>query len=161
MEKAIWPALIAFALQLIICPVMIPLLHKLKFGQYIREEGPKEHQKKAGTPTMGGIAILLTFTIGALCFMKGHVGTILPLVLLTWGMGLIGLADDLLKIIFKHNEGLKAWQKFGLQFIVAIGFVIYLAASKFGTEIQVPFGGTWNLKFFYYILNAKNFLAIP
>ena len=152
MKDYILPALIAFALQLVICPIMIPLLHRLKFGQYIREEGPAAHQKKAGTPTMGGIAILVTFTIGALFFLKDNKGTV-PLILLTWGMGLIGMADDLLKIVFKNNDGLKAWQKFGMQIIVAVAFVIYLGISKNGTEILVPWSDkTWDLHFFYYIL---------
>ena len=148
----VWPAIVAFVLQLIICPFMIPMLHKLKFGQYIREDGPKEHMKKAGTPTMGGIAILIAFSIALLCFMKDS-ERVIPLLLLTWGMGLIGLADDLLKIVFKHNEGLKPWQKFGLQFLVAILFVVYLGATHFGTEIQVPFSSrTWDLGFMYYVL---------
>ena len=151
MTKIVWPAIIAFLLQMIVCPIMIPLLHKLKFGQYIREEGPKEHQKKAGTPTMGGISFLLVFTVAVLFFLKGQTYT-WPLILLTWGMGLIGLADDLLKIVFKHNEGLKAWQKFGLQFIVAILFAVYLGASGFGTEILVPFTRkVWDMGFLYYI----------
>lgn len=149
MAQMIWPALIAFGLQLIICPIMIPLLHKLKFGQYIREDGPKEHMKKAGTPTMGGISFILAFTVAALCFFRGQ-DNVIALILLTWGMGLIGLADDLLKIVFKNNDGLKAWQKFGLQFLVAILFVVYLHVSGFGTEIRNPFGpGTWDLKWFY------------
>ncbi len=152
MKSYILPALIAFALQMVACPVLIPLLHKLKFGQYIREEGPAAHQKKAGTPTMGGIAILLTFTITALFFLKGNKGTI-PLILLTWGMGLIGMADDLLKIVFKNNDGLKAWQKFGMQILVAIAFVIYLGVSGVGTKIQVPWSDKMlDLHFLYYIL---------
>ncbi|MCR5004366.1 MAG: phospho-N-acetylmuramoyl-pentapeptide-transferase [Clostridiales bacterium] len=152
MKSYILPALIAFALQMVVCPVLIPLLHKLKFGQYIREEGPAAHQKKAGTPTMGGIAILLTFTIAALFFLKGNKGTI-PLILLTWGMGLIGMADDLLKIVFKNNDGLKAWQKFGMQILVAIAFVIYLGVSGVGTKIQMPWSDKMlDLHFLYYIL---------
>lgn len=152
MKAYILPALIAFALQMVLCPIMIPMLHKLKFGQYIREEGPAAHQKKAGTPTMGGIAILLAFTISALFILKGNKGT-LPLILLTWGMGLIGMADDLLKIVFKNNDGLKAWQKFGMQIIVALAFVIYLGVSGVGTQIQVPWSDKpLDLHFFYYIL---------
>ena len=68
METAIFPALIAFVMQLILCPILIPMLHRLKFGQYIREEGPKSHQKKAGTPTMGGIAIMLSLIVGCVFF---------------------------------------------------------------------------------------------
>ncbi len=151
MPEMIWPALIAFALQMVVCPIMIPMLHKLKFGQYIREDGPKEHMKKAGTPTMGGISFLITFTIAALCFLRGQKGVI-PLILLTWGMGLIGLMDDLLKIVFKHNEGLKAWQKFGLQILVAVLFAVYLHVSDFGTEIRIPFAsGEWDMKGFFYV----------
>ena len=62
-KSAVIPAIIAFVAQILLCPVFIPLLHKLKFGQYIRAVGPKEHQKKAGTPTMGGIMILISLTL--------------------------------------------------------------------------------------------------
>ena len=70
METAIFPALIAFVMALICCPILIPMLSRLKFGQYIREEGPKSHQKKAGTPTLGGIAIILCMVVGCVFFCR-------------------------------------------------------------------------------------------
>lgn len=151
MEKVVYPALIAFVLEIIVCPILIPMLSRLKFGQYIREDGPKSHQKKAGTPTMGGIAILLCFTVGALVFAKGN-SLAAPILLVTLGFGLIGLIDDSIKTILKHNEGLKAWQKFGLQFLAAILFAVYLKKAGISTDVEVPFFHvTWHMGWFYYV----------
>ncbi|MBC8543818.1 MAG: phospho-N-acetylmuramoyl-pentapeptide-transferase [Clostridia bacterium] len=150
-EQAVYPAIIAFILELILCPLFIPLLSKLKFGQYIRAEGPKEHLKKAGTPTMGGIVILLSLTIASLFFMKGN-QEFWPVLLITWGFGLIGLLDDFIKVVMKHNLGLKAWQKFSLQLIVAGLFALYLYRSGFSTRVEIPFTGgkAVDLKVWFY-----------
>ena len=151
MNISIMAALIAFVAQLFLCPIGIPMLHRLKFGQYIRAEGPKEHQKKAGTPTMGGIMILISLTLGVvLCF---HFDSeILAALLITWGFGLIGFLDDYIKVVKKNNEGLKPLQKWVLQCLVAGLFVLYLAMNGYRTAIDIPFfGWTWELGFFYYI----------
>ena len=151
MNISIMAALIAFVAQLFLCPIGIPRLHRLKFGQYIRAEGPKEHQKKAGTPTMGGIMILISLTLGVvLCF---HFDSeILAALLVTGGFGLIGFLDDYIKVVKKNNEGLKPLQKWVLQCLVAALFVLYLAMNGYRTAIDIPFfGWTWELGFFYYI----------
>ena len=108
------PALTGFVLSVILTKQLIPVLHRLKFGQYEREEGMASHQKKAGTPTMGGIAFVIALVITCLVFMKGN-PRMFPVLFLTVGFGLIGFLDDFLKIAKKENEGLKAWQKFILQ----------------------------------------------
>lgn len=151
MEKIVYPALIAFVLEIILCPILIPMLHRLKFGQYIREDGPKEHQKKAGTPTMGGIAILICFVAGALVFAKGNT-LAAPILLVTLGFGLIGLLDDFIKVVMKHNEGLKEWQKFGLQILFAVLFAVYLNKAGYSTDVKIPFiNVTWHMGWLYYV----------
>ncbi len=146
------PALGGFAASVVLGYILIPMLHRLKFGQYIREEGPEAHKKKAGTPTMGGVVFLLAFVIGSLFGLKAYPQFYI-VVVMTFAMGIVGMLDDLLKIVFKHNEGLKPWQKFGLQFIAACGFAYYLYANGYGTAITFHLiNKTVDLGFFYYIL---------
>ena len=137
-KSAIIPAIIAFAAQILLCPICIPLLHRLKFGQYIRAEGPKEHQKKAGTPTMGGIMILISLTLGVVLYFRFN-SQIVAALLVTWAFGLIGFLDDYIKVVKKDNEGLKPLQKWTLQCLVAALFVVYLWRSGIGTAIEIPF----------------------
>ncbi len=137
---------ISLVLGVVLCKVLIPVLHKFKFGQNVREEGPKEHLKKAGTPTMGGIAIVIAFCVGALAFCGISKYTI-PVVICTVLFGLIGFLDDYLKIKKKQSEGLKAWQKMGLQIIVTVMLLVYIICfTKNGTETIVPFFGTVDFK---------------
>ena len=131
--------IVAFIISVILCKLGIPVLHKLHFGQYIREEGPKEHQKKSGTPTMGGIMFILAIVISCCFFMKKY-PLIIPVVIFMVLFGAIGFTDDYLKKIKKKNEGLKSWQKLGLQFIVTTAFVIYVYNnSELGTSVYIPF----------------------
>ncbi len=139
--------LIAFGISVVLCPIVIPLLKKLKFGQYIREEGPEAHKSKSGTPTMGGLVILCSVTITSLIFVKAHT-EILPILFLTLGFGLIGFLDDYIKVVMKRNLGLRAWQKMLLQIIVTGLFIFYLLQyTDVGTEVIIPFTGgqTWDL----------------
>ena len=142
---------LAFLICVILSPFFIPFLRKLKFGQYIREEGPESHKAKTGTPTMGGIIILIAAAIASLFFMKGH-PDLVAIVLVTLGYGIIGFLDDFLKIKHKDNLGLKAWQKM-LGLIVVTGlFIWYLLCIKgISTETIVPFmdGYKWDLKWLY------------
>ena len=143
---------ISFVLGLIICPILIPVLKKLKFGQNIREEGPSSHLKKSGTPTMGGIMILIAFLAGSLPFIgsDGHMWFIIAGTVL---FGLIGFADDMLKIRRHQSEGLIVLQKMGLQVIVTIAITLYIAlGTDMGTNLMVPFVGTVDFKFWYYPL---------
>lgn len=140
METTIVAGIIAaFLLSTILCPVMIPFLKKLKFGQYIREEGPKEHMKKTGTPTMGGLVILAGSLIPSLFFL-GSCPNILPVLFMTAGFGFIGFLDDYIKVVMKRNLGLRPGQKMLLQIGVTAVFAVYLLKfMKMGTSMIVPF----------------------
>ena len=141
------PALVGFVLSALLTKQLIPVLHRLKFGQYEREEGMASHQKKAGTPTMGGIAFLIALVITCLIFLKGN-GRMLPVLFLTVGFGLIGFLDDYLKIVKKENEGLKVGQKLILQVVVTGIFGAWmLYGAKIGTTVILPFTGgqTWTM----------------
>lgn len=140
MNKEIISAIIiSFAISVILCPVVIPFLQKLKFGQFVREEGPKKHLKKAGTPTMGGLIILAAIVITSLVFIAEHRETA-PVLFMTLGFGLIGFLDDYIKVVMKRNLGLRAWQKMALQVIVAGIFSHYLTHyTDIGTSVYIPF----------------------
>lgn len=130
---------VAFLITLILGPILIPLLKRLKVGQSIREEGPKSHYKKSGTPTMGGIimviALLLTIFISGLLNKDVTV-----LILATLGFGLIGFIDDFIKVVLKRSLGLKAYQKLIGQVVLALILAIYQSrVSVIGTELIVPF----------------------
>ncbi|MCJ7689201.1 MAG: phospho-N-acetylmuramoyl-pentapeptide-transferase [Clostridiaceae bacterium] len=138
MSIIIYSVLIAFLLSIMQGPLLIPLLHKLKFGQNIREEGPRSHLKKAGTPTMGGI-IFMTATIITMLIMIRHVNDEAAIVLYCFvAFGLIGLIDDLIKTIRKQNEGLSSKQKMFL-IVVVSGLIGYYTSIKIGTDIMIPF----------------------
>ena len=142
------PAFISFALTVLLCPIFIPILHRMKFGQFIREEGPESHLKKTGTPTMGGIVMLAAFTVSSLAYMLNE-SQIFPVILLTVGFGFIGFLDDFIKLAKKRSLGLRAWQKLGLQ-IVLTGYFAYVIMSDYPelTQIIIPFTGgqvVWNL----------------
>lgn len=154
------PMLISFAAAIILGYILIPILHKLKFGQYIREEGPEAHKKKAGTPTMGGLIFLAAFIIGCLINLKAF-GEFWIVIVMTIAFGFIGWLDDFIKIVLKHNEGLKPWQKFGMQFLAAVGLCFYLYASGRGTQITFHIvDKTVDFGFFYYVLVVFAMLAI-
>ena len=142
------PAFISFALTVLLCPIFIPILHRMKFGQFIREEGPESHLKKAGTPTMGGIVMLAAFTVSSRAYVLNE-SQIFPVILLTVGFGFIGFLDDFIKLAKKRSLGLRAWQKLGLQ-IVLTGYFAYVIMNDYPelTQIIIPFTGgqvVWNL----------------
>ena len=97
----ILPILIAFGISVVLSPIVIPFLKKLKFGQFVRDDGPETHLKKSGTPTMGGLIILLSLVITSLFYMKDY-PDILPVLFVTLGFGLIGFLDDYIKVVMKH-----------------------------------------------------------
>ena len=133
------PVIIAFVICVCLCPIFIPFLRRLKFGQYIREEGPESHHKKSGTPTMGGLIILISVVVTSLLFVKDY-PTIIPILFTTIGFGLIGFLDDYIKVVMKRNLGLKAWQKLLGQLLVTSVFVYYIQNfSSVGTGLVIPF----------------------
>lgn len=128
---------------IIITPMLIPLLTRLKFGQSIREEGPAWHQKKSGTPTMGGLAIICAVVFGSLAayFISGNFGvTEISLVVGSLLFGIIGFADDYIKVVKKRNLGLTSKQKFLAQLIAAVVVTVFMShTGVIGGEIVVPF----------------------
>lgn len=130
--------LIGVVVSIIVGPIFIPLLHKLKFGQNIREDGPKSHLKKAGTPTMGGIIFMISIIVVmvAMRYKLSEEGMVVLYAMLAFG--LIGFLDDMLKIVKKHNEGLKAWQKMLLLLIFSTIFAVY-GYKTVGTSLTIPF----------------------
>ncbi len=129
---------IGVIVTLILGPITIPLLRRLKFGQNIREEGPKSHLKKAGTPTMGGIMFILSTTIVMIIMSDSFTEKGLIALYSLIAFGFIGFLDDLLKILKKQSEGLKAWQKMILLLIVsgAFGYYSYVNLPH---DIVIPF----------------------
>lgn len=132
---------VAFIIAIVISPFFIPFLQRLKFGQSIREEGPSWHQSKSGTPTMGGIVILLSVvlaTIGiGIFFDVMNVETYLLLFVLL-GYGLIGFLDDFIKVVMKRNLGLTSKQKLFGQLLIAIIFFFVLKQTEYETTVAIP-----------------------
>lgn len=120
----ILPVLISFAISAALGPVVIPLLRRLKFGQTVREEGPKSHLKKSGTPTMGGLIILAGIVVTSLLYVKDY-PEIIPILFVTVGFGIIGFLDDYIKIVLHRSEGLTPGQKMLGQILVTGVFVYY------------------------------------
>ena len=140
-NETILAIIIAFAVSAILCPIVIPFLHKLKFGQQVREDGPQAHLKKQGTPTMGGLVFLTAVVITSLLYIRDY-PRIIPVLFMTVGFGVIGFLDDYIKIVMKRSEGLNPLQKLIGQFIITGIFVYYLVCSgEVGTSMLVPFTG--------------------
>lgn len=139
--KIFIPVLVSFALSAIMGPVIIPVLRNLKMGQTEREEGVKEHLKKAGTPTMGGVIILLSILITSLFYIRSN-PQIISVLFVTIGFGLIGFLDDYLKVVMKRSDGLFPKQKMALQIIVTAIFAYYLVkVAGISLKMLVPFSG--------------------
>jgi phospho-N-acetylmuramoyl-pentapeptide-transferase len=167
MYKIVYSVLIAFFISLILGPILIPLLHKLKFGQNIREEGPKSHQKKAGTPTMGGLIFIVSSIITMAILIRKPSDEAMIALYAFIAFGIIGAFDDGLKIIHKKNLGLRAAEKMILLIIVSCVLGYYAATnSTIGTNILIPFTqisfnmGIWYIPFvvlyFTAVTNAVN-----
>ncbi len=138
-ETMVLPILISFAISAALGPVVIPLLRRLKFGQTVRDDGPKSHLKKSGTPTMGGLIILAGIVITSLLYVKDYPG-IIPILFVTAGFGIIGFLDDYIKIILHRSEGLTPGQKMFGQFLVTGVFIYYYYRFTGGDmEMLIPF----------------------
>ncbi|QSO53880.1 phospho-N-acetylmuramoyl-pentapeptide-transferase [Alicyclobacillus curvatus] len=156
----------SLVVALLLGPILIPVLHRLKFGQRIREEGPKHHQAKAGTPTMGGIIILIALLVGTLKFALQSTDVVI-LLIATFGFGLIGFADDFIKVVKKRNLGLRAKQKLFWQAIVTVILFLLLRVhfaalgQKFGvfipfTHLIIPLGAFYILFLMVVLLGSTN-----
>ncbi len=133
------PMLISFGLSVLLGPVVIPFLKRLKVGQMVREDGPYTHLKKSGTPTMGGILILVSVAVTTVLYV-GRYPKILPVFFLTLGFGLIGFFDDYLKIVKRNSVGLCPWQKMLGQILVTGMFAWYLSyTGNIPQAMRIPF----------------------
>lgn len=148
--KIVIPVLTAFGLSALMGPVVIPFLRKLKMGQTEREDGVQSHLKKMGTPTMGGIIILISVAVTSMFYVKDY-PKIIPILFVTLGFGLIGFLDDYLKVVMKRSDGLFPKQKMALQILVTAVFAYYLVNfTDVSLEMIIPFTGgrTWNVGWF-------------
>lgn len=157
LEPSILVAMItAFIIAVILSPIFIPYLRKLKFGQSIRDEGPKSHKKKSGTPTMGGLIILIALSLSAI-FISMYFDVLSTrtfiLLFVTVCFGIIGFLDDYIKVVKKRNLGLTSKQKFICQVIVSI--IVFFAIKSTGVSTSVAIPGTGyeiDLGFIYALL---------
>ncbi len=138
------PFLMALIFSIVLGPIFIPILHKLKFGQNIRKEGPKSHQKKAGTPTMGGLIFFISVAATILILGKNFAAQEMIILYSFLAFGFIGFLDDMLKIIHKQNEGLKAGQKMILLLLFSVALAWY-GYKNVGTDILIPFVKNFSL----------------
>lgn len=139
--KVVILVLISFALSVIMGPVVIPMLRKLKMGQTERVEGVQSHLKKTGTPTMGGVIILASIVLTSLLYMKDY-PKIIPILFVTLGFGLIGFLDDYLKVVMKRSDGLYPKQKMALQIVVTAIFAFYVIKfTDVPLTMLIPFSG--------------------
>ncbi len=150
MQRLVFAALLAMVIVVVLGPIIIPMLKRLKFGQTERDDGPQSHLIKTGTPTMGGIMILAGIVIATLCFADGTEFALFALPA-TFAFGLVGFLDDFIKVKQKRSLGLKAYQKIIVQVVFAALVAFYAYNNELvGPVIYLPFTGTeWNLGVFY------------
>ncbi len=165
---SITAVMVSFCISALAGPVLIPFLRWLKCGQTVRDDGPAAHLKKTGTPTMGGILILASVLATSVIFMEKY-PKIAPVLFLTVGFGLVGLADDYIKVVCRRSMGLSAWQKLAGQMTVTGVFAWYLTRyTDVSLAMKVPWFpgkyvdfGIWNIPVLFFIVlgtaNGTNF----
>ena len=155
---------IAAGVVILLAPICIPILHRLKFGQSIREEGPKSHQKKSGTPTMGGIFLIAGIVVATLIQAEWNAEIFLALFILL-GHFILGFVDDYLKVVRKHNQGLLARYKLAGQILIVLvtTFVASELLVDFDPTIWIPVadvtinvGGFYVPFMFFVLVGASN-----
>ena len=165
---SILAVMLSFCISALLGPVLIPWLKKLKIGQTVREDGPAGHLKKNGTPTMGGLLILLSVVVVTLVFAEDYPKTA-PILFLTAGFGLIGFLDDYIKVVCRRSMGLSPLQKFTGQLVVTGVFAFYLLRfTDVSLAMKIPFlpdrfldFGIWNIPILFFVVlgtvNGVNF----
>lgn len=163
-------AVCGFAITAVLGRLLIPVLRRLKFGQTIREDGPKWHAAKQGTPTMGGImligGVVLSCIIGYVCFidkiyMSKETIRLFAGLLMATCFGMVGFLDDYIKVVKKQNLGLRAKQKLVLQALITVLYLLtlYLFGDT-STTVNVPFIGQWDLGVLYYLIMGVLIIGI-
>jgi phospho-N-acetylmuramoyl-pentapeptide-transferase len=141
--RTVFASLTALLIGLLIGPFVIDKLREFQIGQYIREEGPQSHQKKSGTPTMGGVLICISILVPTLMWSDLSNPYVWLVMLSTLAFGAIGFTDDYIKVVHRENQGLTAKAKLGLQFIVsaavAAALVVMEIRGGYSTRLMVPF----------------------
>ena len=139
MREIIFAFLVAFFLCIVIGPIIIPLLRKMKFGQQVRDDGPEKHLSKQGTPTIGGLIFIIALIATIFLFSKGSMEFAIMAMLITLGYGLIGFLDDFIKVKQTRSLGLRAYQKIIGQFGLALVIAIWAKNNPFiGSELIIP-----------------------
>ncbi|MGE5417202.1 MAG: phospho-N-acetylmuramoyl-pentapeptide-transferase, partial [Acidobacteriota bacterium] len=151
LSQALLALAISFATTAVLGPFMIPALARLKAGQVIRDDGPSRHLSKAGTPTMGGILIILSLIVANLA-VGGQNRELAAVLAVTVAFGVIGFCDDYIKVVLKRSLGLRAREKLVMQLFFSLIFGIYLVFGlSRGTDITIPFtGSVIDLGYFYF-----------
>ena len=150
-HKLLLPLLLGFLFTALPGPVVIRFLKRMDFRQNERQEGPPSHLKKAGTPTMGGVFLLLGWLLAALIGVREGFSLVLPVLLVMVLCGLMGFLDDFIKISTGTSMGLLPYQKVLLQFVISLLAAAWLYKSDgVGSAITLPFSGkSWDMGFFY------------
>ncbi len=165
--RTLLPVIISFAIAVLIGPKVIEMLRGLKASQTEREEGLESHKKKTGTPTMGGVIFLIPMLLIGIFYAASH-KEIIPVLILTVGFGIIGFLDDYIKVVRKHNLGLRAWQKILGQLLIVVLFAVYVQNfTDISLAMKIPFTdvvldfGFWNIPIMFFIAlgtaNGTNF----
>lgn len=157
--ETLMPVVITFGVSVVLCPIVIPFLKKLKFGQFVWEEGPETHLKKSGTPTMGGLIILASVILVSIFYMQSYPG-IVPILFVTLGFGLIGFMDDYIKVVMKRSLGLRAWQKMLGQMVVTLVFAYYMTRYQEDLTMLIPFSGGKYLDLGQWYIPALFFIVL-
>lgn len=170
MQQIIWPVLIAFLAVMVMGPIGIPLLKKLKYGQTIYELGPQSHLAKQGVPTMGGVIIAAAVLVVSLAFSRGRSwGFVLYILLSGLLHGAIGFTDDYIKVAKKRSLGLTPKQKIMMQIVSGLILTLWVYFDpQIGAKVVVPYWNVeWNLGLFYiplmilmfvFMINSANLL---
>jgi phospho-N-acetylmuramoyl-pentapeptide-transferase len=159
-QTVILPVIVSFVISALLGPVVIPFLRRLKVGQTVRDEGPQAHLKKNGTPTMGGILIMIAVVVTSLLYVKDF-PKIIPILFLTLGFGLIGFVDDYIKVVLKRSMGLRAWQKMIGQFVVTGIFAFYLTNyTDVSLAMKIPFLSNQYLDFGIFNIPVLLFIVV-
>jgi phospho-N-acetylmuramoyl-pentapeptide-transferase len=141
--RTVFASLTALLIGLLIGPFVIERLREFQIGQYVREDGPQTHLKKGGTPTMGGVLIVISILVPTLLWADLSNMAVWIAVLSTLAFGAIGFADDYIKVVRKRSKGLSVWEKLGLQFVASAGVAVALlrleGRGSYSSRLMVPF----------------------